>query len=350
MTHSSKSELPRQFASDTWAALCPEAVQALRDCNQGHAPAYGDDGWTIKASNLFRELFETDCAVFFVMTGTAANSLALAGVSRSFNSVICHADAHIQTDECGGPEFYTPGLKLVTVPGPGGKLTPDAIRQAASKRRDVHSNMPRAVSISQATEVGTVYTAEEIGAIGQAARELSLLIHMDGARFSNALATLNAPAKAISWQAGVDVLCFGGTKNGVSIGDAIIFFNRELAKLFEYRRKQAGHLVSKMRFVAAPWAALLESGIWLRNAKNANAMATYLEKELRAFPEIRLLYPVQANGVFLSMPEPWIHGLHEQGWHFYGIADAQRLMCSWDTQKEDVAAFVKDLRTIAESH
>src|SRR5262249_26431121 len=185
----------RQFASDTWAGLCPEAVKALQDANQGHAPAYGDDGWTIKATNLFRELFEADCAVFFVTTGTAANSLALSGLCQSYHSVICHADAHIQTDECSGPEFYTPGLKLVTVASPGGTVTPDAIRQAASKRRDVHSNRPRAISISQATEVGTVYTAEKVGEIGQVARDLNLYVHMDGARFANALATLDVPAK-----------------------------------------------------------------------------------------------------------------------------------------------------------
>jgi threonine aldolase len=356
MSHSASNRL-RQFASDTWAGLCPEAVQALADANRGHAPAYGDDGWTIKATNLLRELFETDCSVFFVMTGTAANSLALAAMCQSYHSVICHADAHIQTDECGGPEFFGRGIKLITPhPQPlspkgrgenDGKLDPESIRQAAAKRRDVHSHKPRVVSISQATEVGTVYDVAEIKAIGEVARELKLVVHMDGARFANALATLNVPAKALSWQAGVDVLCFGGTKNGIGIGDAIVFFNKHVAEEFEYRRKQAGHLLSKMRYVAAPWAALLESGKWLENGRHANAMAQLLERELRAFSQIRILYPVQANGVFVEMPERWSHALHERGWHFYTIADGERLMCSWDTQPEDVAAFVKDLRTIA---
>jgi threonine aldolase len=343
MSHSASDRL-RQFASDTWAGLCPEAVQALADANRGHAPAYGDDGWTIKATNLLRDLFETDCSVFFVMTGTAANSLALAAMCQSYHSVICHGDAHIQTDECGGPEFFGRGIKLVTVAGRGGKLDPESICRAAAKRRDVHSHKPRVVSISQATEVGTVYDVAEIRAIGEVARELRLVVHMDGARFANALATLKVPAKALSWQAGVDVLCFGGTKNGIGIGDAMVFFNKQLAEEFEYRRKQAGHLLSKMRYVAAPWAALLESGKWLENARHANAMAQLLEHELRSFSQMRILYPVQANGVFVEIPERWSHALHERGWHFYTIADGERLMCSWDTQPEDVAAFIHDLR------
>lgn len=347
MKHHAASEPLRQFASDTWAGLCPEAVQALAEANRGHAPAYGDDGWTIKATNLLRELFETDCSVFFVMTGTAANSLALAALCQPHHSVICHADAHVQTDECGGPEFFGRGIKLVTAASPGGKLDAEAIRKAAAKRRDVHSHKPRAVSISQATEVGTVYDVEEIRTLAATADELNLLVHMDGARFANALAALNVPAKALSWQADVDVLCFGGTKNGIGIGDAIVFFHREAATEFEYRRKQAGHLLSKMRYVAAPWAALLESGKWLDNARHANAMAQSLERELRAFAEIRILYPVQANGVFVQMPARWSQALHERGWHFYTIADGERLMCSWDTQPEDVAAFVRDLRAVA---
>jgi threonine aldolase len=343
MSHSPADRL-RQFASDTWAGLCPAAVQALADANRGHAPAYGDDGWTIKATNLLRDLFETDCSVFFVMTGTAANSLALAAMCQPYHSVICHGDAHIQTDECGGPEFFGRGIKLVTVPGEGGKLDPESIRRAAAKRRDVHSHKPRLVSISQATEVGTLYSVDELKAIGAAARELGLLVHADGARFANAIATLKVPAKTLSWQAGVDVLCFGGTKNGIGIGDAIVFFSRRAADEFDYRRKQAGHLLSKMRYVAAPWAALLESGQWLDNARHANAMAQLLERELRGFPEIRILYPVQANGVFVEMPRRWSHALHERGWHFYTIADGERLMCSWDTQPEDVAAFIHDVR------
>jgi threonine aldolase len=172
-------------------------------------------------------------------------------------------------------------------------------------------------------------------------------LHVDGARFANALATLDVPPAALSWQAGVDVLCLGGTKNGISIGDAILFFNRKLAEEFDYRRKQAGHLLSKMRFVAAPWAAALESGTWLRNARHANAMARLLEEKLRSMENVRIIYPVQANAVFVALPEAWNHALHKRGWHFYTIADGERLMCSWDTQPEDVAAFAADLRAVA---
>jgi threonine aldolase len=337
----------RQLASDTYAGICPEALEALRQANQGHAAAYGDDPWTARATAHFREFFEADCEVFFVATGTAANSLALAALCQSYHSVICHADAHIQTDECGGPEYAARGIKLVPVSAPDGKLGPAAVRQAAARRRDVHSHQPGAVSLSQATEVGTVYSAAEVRDVAAAARELGLRVHMDGARLANALATLRAQPRAVTWQAGVDVLCLGGTKNGLAAGDVIVFFDRALAEGFAYRCKQAGHLMAKMRFVAAPWVALLESGAWLRNAEHANAMARRLEEELCAFPGLRLLHPVEANAVFVGMPPGWADSLHRRGWHFYTIADGERLMCSWDTEPADIAALVQDLRALA---
>jgi threonine aldolase len=340
--------LIRQFASDTYAGICPEAWHALQEANRGHAPAYGDDPWTARATELLRDLFETDCAVFFVPTGTAANSLALAALCQPYHSVLCHADAHIQTDECGAPEHAAAGIKLVPVDGADGKLEPSGIRAAAARRRDVHGHKPGVVSLSQATEVGTVYGIEEMHALTTAARALGLRVHVDGARLANALATLSVAPKEATWRAGVDVLCFGGTKNGLAAGDAIIFFNRDLAKEFDYRRKQAGHLQAKMRFVAAPWVALLESGAWLRNARQANAMARQLETELRALPGVRIRHPVQANGVFVSMPPSWTEGLHQRGWHFYTIADAERLMCSWDTEPADIAAIMADLRAVAQ--
>ena len=337
----------RQLASDTYAGLCPEALRALGEANHGHAFPYGDDDQTARATARLRELFETDCDVFFVATGTAANALALGALCRPFHSVLCHADAHVQTDECGAPEYAGHGIKLIPVPGRDGKLEPASIRQAAAKRRDVHSHKPRVVSLSQATEVGTVYAPEELGELCTAAHGLDLLVHVDGARFANAVATLDVPPKAVTWQAGVDVLCFGGTKNGLAAGDALVFFNRALAEDFAYRRKQAGHLMAKMRFLAAPWAALVESGAWLRNARHANTRARLLERELRAVDGLTILYPVQANAVFVRMPPSWAEALHRRGWHFYTIADGERLMCSWDTTEEDVAAFVRDLRAVA---
>jgi threonine aldolase len=346
MEHPPLPHRVRQFASDTWAGICPEALAALQQANQGHAPAYGDDPWTARATALLQEFFETDCAVFFVPTGTAANALALAALCRSYHSVLCHADAHAQTDECGAPEYAAHGIKLVPLPGPEGKVEPALVRSAAAQRRDVHSHKPGALTLSQATEAGTVYEAEELRALTGAARELGLRVHVDGARFANALATLGLPSRALTWQAGVDVLCLGGTKNGLAAGDAIIFFNRASAEEFEYRRKQAGHLLAKMRFVAAPWVGLLESGAWLRNAERANAMARLLEGELRGLAGLHILYPVRANAVFVQMPPSWVEGLHRRGWHFYTVAGGQRLMCSWDTEPADVAALVNDLRDL----
>lgn len=337
----------RQLASDTWAGLCPEALQAMQQANGPHTAAYGDDPWTEKAVACLQRFFETDCAVFFVLTGTAANALALAAMCQSYHSVLCHADAHIQTDECGAPEFFGRGIKLLPIATPHGKLDPASIRAAAARRRDIHSHRPQVISLSQATEVGTVYSVEELHAIGETARALNLYVHMDGARLANALATLGVPAKAVTWQAGVDVLCLGGTKNGTALGDVILFFNPQLAKHFEYRRKQAGHLFSKMRFLTAPWAALLESGCWMQHAQHANDMARLLERHLRTFPEVRIVQPVQANAVFVKMPAAWNIALQERGWHYYTIADAERLMCCWDTQPEDIAAFVQDLRQVA---
>jgi threonine aldolase len=338
----------RQFASDTYAGLCPEVLRALQEANGGHAPAYGDDPWTERATTRLRELFETDCAVYFVATGTAANALALAALCRPYHSVICHADAHIQTDECGAPEYAGHGIKLVPVAGQAGKLDPSLVRHAAGQRRDVHSHRPGVLSLSQATEAGTLYGVDELRALGETSRELGLRLHVDGARFANALASLRVPPRALTWEAGVNVLSLGGTKNGLAAGDAVVFFDRELAEGFEYRRKQAGHLLAKMRFVAAPWVGLLESGAWLRNAEHANAMAGQLEQQLCGLPGLRVLYPVEANAVFVQMPPAWIEGMHRRGWHFYTIAEGERLMCSWDTEASDVAAFVRDLRAVAE--
>jgi threonine aldolase len=337
----------RQLASDTYAGICPEALRAMEEANRGHASPYGDDPWTARAEALLRDLFQSHCRVFFVPTGTAANALALAALCRPYHSVICHADAHVQTDECGAPEHAGHGIKLVPVPGFGGKIDPDAVRVRVSQRRDVHSHKPGALSLSQATEAGTVYGPDELCALAAVARELGLRVHLDGARFANAVAALRLPPAALTWQAGVDVLCFGGTKNGLASGDAIVFFDPVLAEDFDYRRKQAGHLMAKTRYVAAPWVALLESGAWLRNAAHANAMAGRLAQELRAFPALRVLYPVQANAVFVEMPGPWVNALHARGWHFYTIAGGQRLMCSWDTEPADVDAFVRALRAVA---
>jgi threonine aldolase len=336
----------RQFASDTYAGICPEALAALQEANRGHTAAYGDDPWTARAQTLLREFFETDCETFFVPTGTAASALALAALCQPYHSVLCHADAHVQTDECGAPEYAGKGIKLIPLAGANGMLEPASVRHAAGNRRDVHSHKPGVLSLSQATEAGTVYGVEEVCALTDLARELGLRVHMDGARFANACAGLGVSPAALTWRAGVDVLCLGGTKNGLAFGDVIVFFDRDAARDFAYRRKQAGHLLAKMRYVAAPWVAILESGAFLRNASRANVLARLLEGELRGIAGVEVLYPVQANAVFVRMPHEWAEVLHQRGWHFYTIAGGERLMCSWDTEEAEVAAFVRDLRTV----
>ncbi|NQU10141.1 threonine aldolase, partial [bacterium] len=263
--------LRRQFASDNNSGVCPEALEALVAANQGHEPSYGDDRWTVRACDLFRELFETDCEAFFVFNGTAANALALASLCQSYHSVICHELAHVETDECGAPEFFSNGTKVLLVGGAAGKVDLAAAEQLARRRTDIHFSKPHVLSLTQATEIGGVYSVDEVRAAGDLARRLGLRLHMDGARFANAVASLGVKPKEITWQAGVDVLCFGGTKNGLAVGEAVLFFNRDLAFEFEYRCKQAGQLASKMRFLAAPWVGLLENGAWLRRAQQANA-------------------------------------------------------------------------------
>ena len=339
---------PRHFASDNYAGVCPEAWQALADCNSGHVQGYGDDPWTAAAANLLRELFEKQCEVFFVFNGTAANSLALASTCQSYHSILCHETAHIETHECGAPEFFSNGTKVLLLPGEHGRITPEAIESAVKRRSDIHYPKPRAVSLTQATELGTVYSVAELQAIGEVARKLDLKVHMDGARFANALASLNCRPKEITWEAGVDVLCFGGTKNGMAVGDAVVFFNLELAREFDYRCKQAGQLASKMRYLSAPWVGVLKNDAWKRHANHANRMARILESKLKIIPGVQVLHPCEANMVFVRLPPGLIPTLWAKGWLFYAHAhpDEARLVCSWDTRPEDIDAFLTDIRSV----
>ena len=335
-----------QLGSDNYSGICPEALDALLEANQDDAPAYGNDVWTQRVADRFRDLFETDCEVFFVFNGTAANSLSLSALCRSYHSVICHETAHIETDECGGPEFASNGSKLLLARGAQGKLDPADVERLITRRSDIHYPKPKVISITQATELGTIYDLDELRQLQKLAHQYELKIHMDGARFANALVELDLTPAQLSWQAGIDVLCLGGTKNGMAVGEAILFFDRELATDFAWRCKQAGQLASKMRFIAAPWLGLLETGAWLRNARHANAMATALEQRLRHIPGLQLLFPRQANSVFLELPPPVIQTLHARGWQFYtfiGVGGA-RLMCSWNTPHEVIDQFADDLQ------
>lgn len=343
-------KMKRQFASDNYAGICPEALDALMRANDGHSIPYGEDEYTNRACNLMRDFFETDCEVFFVFNGTAANSLALASLCQSYHSIICQRLAHIETDECGAPEFFSSGTKILLAGGENGKLSVREIEDVALKRTDIHFPKPRAISITQATEVGTVYTVDQLKAIGEIASSLGLRLHMDGARFANALAALNAAPSEITWKAGVDVLCFGGVKNGIAVGEAVIFFDRRLAHEFDYRCKQAGQLASKMRFLSAPWIGLLQNNVWMKNALHANQCAKVLHDELEKIKGIRIMFPVEANSVFVEMPPPMIYALHGLGWRFYTFIGegGVRLMCSWDTTEEDISEFVRDVRAVAQ--
>lgn len=341
-----------QFGSDNQAGICPEALAALQDANRGHATAYGHDDWTARAEEAIRRVFATDADVFLVYTGTAANALALASICRSTDAVVCHAMAHVNVDECGGPEFMTGGAKLLVVDGAGAKVTPESLAARAVTPHDEHASRPRALSLTQATEVGTVYTPDELATLCDVAHRRGLKVHVDGARFANAVASLACHPADIAQRAGVDVLALGGTKNGLPFGEALVFFDRALADEFRRRRKQAGQLASKMRFLAAPWIAVLESGAWLRHATHANAMARRLATRLEGVPGVSPMAPVQANGVFAHLPQPAIDALHALGWHFYVFVGATgcRFMCAWDTTEQAVDRFADDVeRCVAQT-
>ncbi|PTY08387.1 threonine aldolase [Opitutaceae bacterium EW11] len=337
------------FASDNVAGICPEAWAALGEANQGFHSSYGTDVWTNRACDLIRSVFEKpDAEVFFVFNGTAANSLALASLCQSYHSVICHEAAHVETDECGAPEFFSNGTKLLLAGGPDGKLSPDAVERLVLKRTDIHYPKPRVLTLTQATEWGTIYGTDEIRALSAVARKHQLAVHMDGSRFSNAAASLQANGGAsladLTWRAGVDVLCFGGTKNGMVGTEAVVFFNPALAREFDYRCKQAGQLASKMRFLSAQWVGMLENGAWLKRAAHANAMAKRLASELRRIPDISIVREPEANAVFVQMPSALSAELKRRGWHFYNFIGGTgcRLMCSWATAEQDVEAFAAD--------
>lgn len=351
------------FASDNTAGVCPEAWQALSEANTGYAPSYGDDRWTAQAKDLFAELFQTPCDVYFVFNGTAANSLALAACCRRpYTRVLCHEISHIDTDECGAPEFFTGGAKLTVLRGARGKLTPSDLEPALHLGHGIHYPKPAAISLTQATEWSTVYTSEEVNALGAFARKNQLAVHVDGARFANAVAALLArnqidlatPSRLaagslladLTWRAGVDVLCFGGTKQGMLTSEAVVFFNREVAQEFEYRVKQSGQLASKMRFAAAQWVGMLQNGAWLRHAARANALAQQLARDLTHISGIRVLFKTDANSVFVELPPKVAAALTAKGWLFHRFVGEHgyRFMCSWATTQQDIDKFLADAR------
>ena len=335
-----------QFSSDNTAPMSPEAWAALEQANRDSVSSYGDDRWTDRACDLIRQMFECPAEVFFVFNGTAANSLALAAMCQSYHAILCHEVAHVETDECGAPEFFSNGTKLLLLSGAAGKLRPDGITHAVERRRDIHYPKPRVVSVTQATELSTVYAADELAAVGETCRRHGLRLHMDGARFANAVAALGVRPRQITWDVGVDVLCLGGTKNGMGVGEAVVFFNKPLADEFAYRCKQAGQLASKMRYLSAPWVGLLENGGWLTNAMRANAAAARLERGFREISGVEVLGNRQANAVFARLADGIAATLRAKGWKFYNFIGSGgcRFMCSWATTDAAVDALLADAR------
>jgi threonine aldolase len=339
----------RGFASDNTAPVAPEVMEAILAANRGPASSYGADELTARLTALAREGFETDLAIFPVATGTAANGLALAAVSPPYGAIYCHETAHILLEECGAPEFYTGGAKLIGLPGAAGRLLPAALAQALAQAAEsgVHHAAPAALSLTQATEWGTVYRPAAIAELAELARAHSLRLHMDGARLANAIARLGCSPAAATWRAGVEVLSLGATKNGALAAEAVLVFDPALAKGLAERRKRAGHLLSKLRFLSAQLVAMLEQGRWLRYAAHANAMADRLAAGLAALPELRLVQPVEANELFVAMPEPWIAALDGQGFAFHrwlappGVGlPVVRLVTSFATKPDDVDALI----------
>jgi threonine aldolase len=333
-----------QFASDNTAGICPEALNALVAANAGFAPSYGNDTHTQAVCDRLREEFEADAEIFFVFNGTAANSLALAAMCQSYQGVICGEAAHVETDECGAPEFFSNGAKLLLASHRQGKVLPAAVGDLITRRSDIHYPPPRVLSLTQATEFGTVYRPDEVKTLADLAHEHGLKVHMDGARLANAVAHTALPPADLTWRAGADVLCFGGTKMGLPFGEAILFFDRQLGREFAYRCKQSGQLASKMRFLSATWQAVLKDGTWLRHARHANAMATELAARIADCAGAERLLPTEANGVFVDLPATAQEHLRRCGWKFYTfIGGACRFMCSWATAPEAVGRLAEDI-------
>jgi len=340
------------FTSDNQAPVAPQIMAAIMKANAGRAPSYGADAITARLQPLFAACFETDLLVFPVATGTAANALALAMLTPPWGTIFCHQESHIATDECGAPEFFTSGAKLQLLPGDHGKLTPEILSRCLrdTSPGDQHQTQPAVLSLSQVTEAGTVYRPDEIAALAAIARQHKLYVHMDGARIANAITSLKCSPADITWRAGIDVLSFGATKNGALAAEAVLFFNPALSENFVFRRKRAGHLVSKMRFLSVQLEAYLENGLWLQLAANANAQAKRLAEGLHAISSVEILHMVQANEIFARIPAAMIRALREQGFgfHVWGRDDEGviRLVTAFDTKPDEVDMFIHAVRAL----
>ncbi len=336
----------RSFASDNNATVHPNVMQAITEANSNHAVGYGADPWTQKATELLKGEFGGRCEVFFVFNGTGANSVALQALTHSFDAIIAPSTGHICVDECGSPTFMT-GARIFEVPCADGKLTPALIENRIVGQGVVHHSQPRVVSISQCTELGTIYTVEEVRAIADLVHSHGMYLHMDGARLANACAALGCSMREVTLDAGVDILSLGGTKNGMMIGEAVISFKEEVSKNLGYIRKQSAQLCSKMRFLACQFIPYLEDGLWLENASHANAMTDELAGQLSEFDCVRFTQKVQSNAIFAKLPREVIDTL-KKSYFFYEWNPAEcevRFVTSWDTQHSDINNFITHLKT-----
>jgi threonine aldolase len=332
------------FASDNTAAATPEALHALIEANQlGRLPSYGsDEQVSQRAERMLAELFETDCKVFFTFTGSASNALSIAALRKPYESVFCTAEAHLEKDEAAAPELFAQGLKLHLVgDARGDKLSIPAMQQVLAGNRGVHSAQPRIISLTQATELGTLYSLSELDALRDFAQSRGLRLHMDGARFANAVAALQVSPAELTWKRGIDILCLGGTKNGIGLSEAVVIFDPVVAAEFGWRRKQGGQLASRMRWLAAPWLGALREGRWLQRAAHANQMARHLAHALQQ-RGLQLAFENQANGVFVHLPATLAQALERDDWHFYKFfePDVYRFMCAWDTEQAAIDALL----------
>ncbi len=328
-----------KFLSDNVTGACPEVLDAILATNSGSVASYGEDQGSLNLEKKLSDIFETEVLVFLAVTGTAANALALSAVTPSYGQIYCHKLSHINIDECGAPEFFTGGAKLVGLDGNNGKITEASIAAAIYGSGVVHNAQPASVSITQATEAGTVYLLDEIKAISELAHTHELRVHMDGARFANALTALNVSPAEMTWKSGVDLLSLGGTKNGCIAAEAIIFFDTKIAREFSFLHKRSGQLLSKMRFISAQFEAYLSNDVWLHNARHANAMATKLSKRLINISGIELTYPTESNEIFVFLPQSIIQGLEAEGipLGIFELNDsAIRFVTSWATTDKDI--------------
>lgn len=341
--------MKKGFASDNNSGVHPAVFSAMEKANSGHVTGYGDDPFTQKAIAVFKEKFGKETEVFFVFNGTGANVLGLSTVTESFHSVICAETAHIEEDECGAPEKFT-GCKLLPVEPELGKLTPESVKKHLKGFDFEHHSQPRVISVSQVNEMGTVYTPKEIIKLADLAHKNNMFLHMDGARIANAAVSLGLDFKEFTKDCGVDILSFGGTKNGMMMGEAVLFFNSDLARYTKYLRKQSMQLYSKMRFVGAQFLAYFENDLWKKTATHANKMAKLLEQEIKQIPEINITHPVDANGIFAVVPRKIIKPLQEQ-FFFYVWDDLKpevRWMTSFDTTEEEIVDFAELIKKLSE--